>query len=213
MNKLANVLVVCLVSVAIVSASRPLNLRDSAPVNDKFVEQITRLAENPLTFVENRLVVELGISQSEAADYKLQFLQWISLNFLVNASLPVPSHGPFVPSVQVDEFWHNFILYTRKYQAWCFANFGYFVHHVPEEATSDTAVAEHDNSWKMTVNLMNELYSVNWSNGAADDMTCNGGCTNSVKGGYCQSGNCKPGVCQATGGPTTTSVSTTTTTA
>ena len=42
-----------------------------------------------------------------------------------------PEHR-LVPSKDVDEFWHNHILYTREYHQDCQRIFGYYLHHVPE---------------------------------------------------------------------------------
>lgn len=40
-------------------------------------------------------------------------------------NLPIP------PSEEIDEFWHNHILDTRKYEKDCQAIFGHFLHHYP----------------------------------------------------------------------------------
>ena len=58
---------------------------------------------------------------TEADAYVLDFQRWISLNFLANSSVTLPGSpvveltGPFVPSLYVDEAWHNLILFTREY--------------------------------------------------------------------------------------------------
>jgi hypothetical protein len=39
-----------------------------------------------------------------------------------------------MPSQVVDELWHEFILYTRDYQAFCKRAFGQFLHHTPAVA-------------------------------------------------------------------------------
>lgn len=35
------------------------------------------------------------------------------------------------PSARVDALWHEFILFTRSYRAYCESTFGKFVHHQP----------------------------------------------------------------------------------
>lgn len=37
-----------------------------------------------------------------------------------------------VPSKEVDEAWHEFILFTRQYADYCIKKFGRFIHHVPD---------------------------------------------------------------------------------
>jgi hypothetical protein len=44
-----------------------------------------------------------------------------------------------MPSRAVDVAWHEFILLTREYQAFCDEAFGYYLHHSPEE-TMDEAM-------------------------------------------------------------------------
>ena len=41
-----------------------------------------------------------------------------------------------MPSRVVDQVWHEFILHTRGYQAWCEAAFGTLMHHTPAEVLS-----------------------------------------------------------------------------
>jgi hypothetical protein len=47
-----------------------------------------------------------------------------------------------MPSQAVDEAWHEFILFTREYQAFCSGVMGRFVHHVPAEAMESPTLAQ-----------------------------------------------------------------------
>jgi hypothetical protein len=38
---------------------------------------------------------------------------------------------PLVPTRHIDEFWHNHILYTKKYTEDCLNIFGHYLHHEP----------------------------------------------------------------------------------
>ncbi|HRR08275.1 MAG TPA: hypothetical protein PLO56_06245 [Rhodothermales bacterium] len=40
-----------------------------------------------------------------------------------------------VPTLQVDEVWHNFILHTKLYAQYCTTEFGLFIHHNPHIPT------------------------------------------------------------------------------
>lgn len=40
-------------------------------------------------------------------------------------------HGIWSPTAQIDAAWHEFILYTKDYAAFCDKMFGRFLHHVP----------------------------------------------------------------------------------
>lgn len=45
----------------------------------------------------------------------------------------------FVPSKEIDEFWHNHILATRQYHQDCEAIFGYYYHHDPMDLQNNEA--------------------------------------------------------------------------
>lgn len=45
----------------------------------------------------------------------------------------------FVPSKEIDEFWHNHILATRQYHQDCEAIFGYYYHHDPMDRENNGA--------------------------------------------------------------------------
>ena len=42
-------------------------------------------------------------------------------------------HNIPMPSVVVDEVWHEFILHTRDYEAFCEKYLGFFLHHIPND--------------------------------------------------------------------------------
>lgn len=44
-----------------------------------------------------------------------------------------------MPSRAVDTLWHEFILHTQAYQAWCDQALGFFLHHTPAEALGPRA--------------------------------------------------------------------------
>jgi hypothetical protein len=46
-----------------------------------------------------------------------------------------------MPSVVVDDLWHEMVLDTRDYAAFCDAAFGHFLHHTPESAMTPAAAA------------------------------------------------------------------------
>jgi hypothetical protein len=50
-------------------------------------------------------------------------------NFLFLFKKYLPEH--LVPTREIDEFWHNHILYTKNYCRDCAAIFGHYLHHDP----------------------------------------------------------------------------------
>jgi len=102
--------------------------------------------------------------------------------------------------MDVDEFWHSFILFTRQYQNWCTKHFGAFIHHNPTDSPDTTL-------WQRSVNLMKEIYDIDWtpkteagcgSNcGAGDAASGCGNCGSTTK---CSSGDAAAGCGSNCGG-------------
>lgn len=49
----------------------------------------------------------------------------------------VPKTGVGMPSVVIDDAWHLWILNTPEYHSFCNDVFGNYVHHIPDDATTD----------------------------------------------------------------------------
>ncbi len=62
-----------------------------------------------------------------------------------------------MPSQVVDVAWHEFILYTRKYELFCKKALGRFLHHTPAEAMSSPTVAQTGikTAWKLACHREN----------------------------------------------------------
>ncbi len=58
-----------------------------------------------------------------------------------------------VPTYDIDEFWHNHILFTREYHRDCQAIFGHYLHHVP----ADPNISD-PNEMVSSFNLTKKLY-------------------------------------------------------
>jgi len=56
-----------------------------------------------------------------------------------------------MPSLVVDEAWHEFILFTRSYRAFCRKALGRFLHHTPTEAMSTPTLAQEGikRAWRL----------------------------------------------------------------
>ncbi|MGE8413824.1 MAG: glycine-rich domain-containing protein [Pseudomonas sp.] len=55
-----------------------------------------------------------------------------------------------MPSQVVDDLWHEFILHTREYQAFCHKAFGQFLHHTPAAALGRDAERQSDDGLRRT---------------------------------------------------------------
>jgi hypothetical protein len=84
-----------------------------------------------ISFLAERLVSGNGYPSTSVASAVLEFKRYMSLATLGYRRLPVPSQ-------EVDDVWHAFLLFTREYDAFCRKTVGFFVHHVPTTKSERT---------------------------------------------------------------------------
>jgi hypothetical protein len=69
-----------------------------------------------------------ALSSDEIATVEAATRQWFRL------AARHPKAKLSMPSVVVDDLWHEFVLHTRDYATFCDTAFGRFLHHTPESA-------------------------------------------------------------------------------
>ena len=89
--------------------------------------QFVREARLP-TFLADKLMARYPQLTRREAELVLHGLRQFFLSHLRSGFKFVA-----MPSRVVDEAWHEFILHTRGYQAWCDSAFGKLMHHTPAE--------------------------------------------------------------------------------
>ena len=120
-------------------------LKDAAD----FERRVRALEKDDLSFVVDRLVRQQLWKPESAERARIDFVRF--------AALTMVTGEPIVPSAQVDEFWHGFLLFTRDYLAWCERHFGagFFLHHVPgHSGTSD--------GWVRTKAIVADVFETVW---------------------------------------------------
>jgi len=152
MNHAAVALAAFLFAVGCCHAVGPLGLLSTATVPDDVVAKISELEQESLSMIVARLKKDKNTTDDYAAQARLSFLRWASLRYFTKE--------PLVPNLQVDDFWHSFLLFTMPYQRWCDRHFGEFIHHFPSDEPDE-------NGWKISTELMLTTYGEDWT-GAAD---------------------------------------------
>jgi hypothetical protein len=76
-----------------------------------------------------------GLADDDVEKVEAATRQWFRL------AVRHPKAKLSMPSVVVDDLWHELVLHTRDYAAFCDSAFGRFLHHVPESAMSPAAAA------------------------------------------------------------------------
>lgn len=106
----------------------PLGFVGNETTSD-LVEKIRRLEGEGLPKITSRLMIVEEWSEDLVEKVRIEFLRFMSLTLLTEEKI--------VPSPLVDEFWHQFILYTRDYAEFCEKHFGRFIHHDPKNYSSN----------------------------------------------------------------------------
>jgi hypothetical protein len=75
--------------------------------------------------VVSRLARKHDLGRSEAEQCFVEMLRFLDV--------AVAAGEPVSPPPLIDQAWHEFILHTRDYEAYCRDRFGFFVHHQPTE--------------------------------------------------------------------------------
>ncbi len=97
--------------------------------NKSASEEIIRVLD--LSFIKSRLIKRGELHETEWSSTEQEFKRFMLLILHGTRALAVMSP-------KVDKVWHEFVLFTEKYSAFCDAAFGSYIHHRPR--TSITPV-------------------------------------------------------------------------
>lgn len=101
---------------------------DNAGRNESVDSLIGTIPED----IVERHAADRGIDFAEASEHFAEMVR-----FLVAAK---ELRCQLIPSLEVDEAWHSFILNTEAYSEWCARYLGAFAHHRPLPRQSDSAL-------------------------------------------------------------------------
>ncbi|MDE1465610.1 glycine-rich domain-containing protein [Spartinivicinus poritis] len=102
-----------------------------------------------------------------------------------------------MPSQVVDLAWHEFILFTKRYQEFCEKAFGYFLHHTPAEAMESPTHAQEGikRAWCFSCELeeilpdrprrLPLLFAIDTALTIPDGFSYQLDCTQNPKSGFC----------------------------
>ena len=77
----------------------------------------------PLALVRERLVKKNGMTEQKAQTAETHFLRFVLLTEVAD--------GPISPTKLGDDYWHEFLMFTRTYRSWCQWHFGEMIDHEP----------------------------------------------------------------------------------
>lgn len=105
----------------------------SAAVHDLASEQFPSFMDADLGAVKAKIRQEMQRGVVGWDDKKCDLMEILYKRWMICAE----EHGqgiPFVPTKDIDIFWHYHILHTRQYMADCKKYFGRYIHHNPHVA-------------------------------------------------------------------------------
>ena len=103
---------------------RPFNILDNVHLNEEQLDRLRVIEEYDLWFIIER-VRSKGILAEHLTDQAVtEFKKYMALVALGYEELGMHSS-------EVDEIWHNFILFTREYSEFCEKACGHMIHHRP----------------------------------------------------------------------------------
>lgn len=89
-----------------------------------------------LDCVKHRMIKTYGWTEKQADKGCLQYKRFLWLKYWYGDSSIV------IPSLDIDEIWHNHILFTKKYHDDCEIIFGKYLHHQPQHGNGDMTETE-----------------------------------------------------------------------
>jgi len=106
---------------------------DDAPLTADQRRMLDQLDRFEAPYLEEKLIAAGNFAST--TEYQTAFIE-----FKKYAALGQIFDGPLaMASREVDEVWHQFILFTREYAAFCNRVLGQFLHHAPHTARTSTS--------------------------------------------------------------------------
>ena len=113
----------------VVTEDLPFGLTESARLYPDLINKAISIQSDPapLALVRERLVKKIGLTEEKAQTAEVHFLRFVLLTEVAD--------GPISPTSLGDDYWHEFLMFTRTYRSWCQRHFGQVIDHEPGEKT------------------------------------------------------------------------------
>lgn len=105
-------------------------------ITDNLNDLYKRISDYDLSFVVERLVDNDGYTREKAMKLVEELKKFLFICIVENDK-PIA-----MLSSEVDDAWHNFILFTKEYQNFCFEIAGRFLHHSPFSKDTDKSTIQ-----------------------------------------------------------------------
>ena len=126
-----------------------LNINKNIVFDDEFLKKIDKIESENLDFVIKRIKKNTNLEVGQINQQKIEFLRFFSLSIFDKDCF-------IVPPKEVDEFWHNFILFTVDYSNFCDKYLSTYFHHMPSKTKNE--IDSLNQSYKETLEKIKKLY-------------------------------------------------------
>lgn len=136
------------------------------------IDFLEKLAVFEAPFLEEKLLADSVFPSSQAyQDAFNEFKKYVALSRFFGNDLAMAS-------THIDNIWHQFILFTKEYHAFCELFLGKYLHHSPATSGSPISRQMKENLVKRYTCLFGEMPEI-WNRAQADCMaSCGGTCCN-----------------------------------
>src|SRR5689334_12324549 len=103
-------------------AHQTIGLNSSVQLTPEQSRRVDFILGYPFDFLEKRLIQRKRLSDRKARQLTFEFRRFMVIACLRGAPLAAPNGA-------VDEMWHEFLMFTKKYRDFCQDGIGEFVDH------------------------------------------------------------------------------------
>lgn len=103
---------------------RPFEIPNQVYLSEDQLDRLHVIEDYDLWFIVERVRAKGILSARQADEAVTEFRKYMALVALGHTELGMHSS-------EVDEIWHNFILFTREYEEFCHRICGHMIHHRP----------------------------------------------------------------------------------
>ncbi len=139
-------------------------MHHSDPKKMEIIDRIMGFQFDPLV---HRMVDKYGWNEAEAHEAFEDLKRYLALC--------ATNREGIVPSPTIDDFWHNFILFTEDYDSFCATYVGRFIHHRPRRREEVMTTSTGQNPIEFTLNLARQNFgelSQHWTYPLAKQGDC-----------------------------------------
>ena len=151
---------------------RPLGISSDVNLTDEQFDSLSRLERFEAPYVEEKLLKDGKLVREDYQEAFTEFKRYVAL-----VNLNKGRGAMSMSSKEVDEVWHQFILFTPQYHEFCDEVLGRYLHHVPTTSQTPSTPTGKANFIRNYTNAFGEIPEI-WNINLGSDPCDAGNCVN-----------------------------------